>query len=67
MAGLAVAFVGAPPRLAGGGDLAEQDHLAATFRTSLVEYWRSGDRNYPPALQRVVDYWFRFHLVKGGY
>lgn len=68
VAGLAVAFVVAPPRLAGdaAGDLADQDHLAAAFRTGVVEYWRSGERNYPPALQRVVDYWFRFHLVKGG-
>ena len=68
VAGLVVAFVVAPPRLAGGGsaDLADQDRLGAAFRTSVVEYWRSGDRHYPPALQRVVDYWFRFHLVKGG-
>src|SRR5262249_5824464 len=35
-------------------------------RTAMVGYWRSGDRNYPPALQRVVDYWFRFHLIKDG-
>jgi heme/copper-type cytochrome/quinol oxidase subunit 2 len=72
VAGLAVAFVVAPPRLAGpiagqgDADLADRDRLGAAFRTSLVEYWRSGDRRYPPALQRVVDYWFRFHLVKGG-
>jgi heme/copper-type cytochrome/quinol oxidase subunit 2 len=64
-AGLVVAFVMAPPRLA-GGDLADPDHLGAAFRTSLVEYWRSGDRTSPPALQHVVDYWFRFHLFKGG-
>jgi hypothetical protein len=69
VAGLAVAFVVAPPRLAASGptgDLADQGHLAAAFRTALVGYWRSGDRNYPPALQRVVDYWYRFHLVKGA-
>ena len=66
---LAVAFVVAPPKLAASartGDLADQGHLAAAFRTALVGYWRSGDRNFPPALQRVVDYWFRFHLFKGG-
>jgi hypothetical protein len=70
---LAAAFVVAPPRLAaidpaggGTGDLADENHLVAAFRTAVVGYWRSGDRNYPPALQRVVDYWFRFHLVKGG-
>ena len=69
VAGLAVAFVVAPPRLAANAqtaDLADQGHLAAAFRTALVGYWRSGDRNYLPALQRVVDYWFRFHLFKGG-
>lgn len=63
---LAVAFVVAPPRLAAGGDLADHAHLGAAFRASLVEYWRTGDRDYPPALQRIVDYWLRFHLVKGG-
>jgi hypothetical protein len=66
---LAAAFVVAPPRLAASGpagDLADRGHLVATFRTAVVGYWRSGERNYPPALQRVVDYWLRFHLVKGG-
>jgi hypothetical protein len=69
VAGLAAAFVVAPPRLAASGpagDLADHGHLVAAFRTAVVGYWRSGDRNYPPALQRVVDYWFRFHLIKGG-
>lgn len=69
VAGLAAAFVVASPRLAGSGpagDLADRGHLVAAFRTALVTYWRSGDRNYPPALQRVVDYWLRFHLVKVG-
>ncbi len=69
VASLAAAFVVAPPRLAASGpagDLADRGQLGAAFRTAVVEYWRSGDRNYPPALQRVVDYWFRFHLVKGG-
>jgi hypothetical protein len=67
--GLAVAFVVVPPRLAArgsAGDLADQGHLVAAFRTAVVGYWRSGDRNFPPALQHVVDYWFRFHLIKGG-
>jgi hypothetical protein len=69
VAGLAAAFVVAPPRLAASGragDLADRGRLVAAFRTAVVGYWRSGDRNYPPALQRVVDYWFRFHLIKGG-
>ena len=69
VAGLAAAFVIGPPRLAARGpdsDLADQGHLAAAVRTAVVGYWRSGDQNYPPALQRVVDYWIRFHLIKGG-
>jgi hypothetical protein len=69
VAGLAAAFVVAPPRLAASGptgDLADHGHLVAAFRAAVVEYWRSGARDYPPALQRVVDYWFRFHLIKGG-
>jgi heme/copper-type cytochrome/quinol oxidase subunit 2 len=69
LVGLAVAFVVLPPRLAATGsadDVADRDHLVATFRTAVVGYWRSGDRNPPPDLQRVVDYWFRFHLIKGG-
>src|SRR5204862_739586 len=66
---LAAAFVVAPPRLAASGpagELADRGQLVAALRTAVVGYWRSGDRNYPPALQRVVDYWFRFHLIKGG-
>jgi hypothetical protein len=69
VAGLAAAFVVAPPRLAAtgpAGDLADHGELVAAVRTAVVGYWRSGDRNFPPALQRVVDYWFRFHLIKGG-
>ena len=67
--GLSVAFVVAPPRLAAtgsAGDLADHGHLIAAFRAAVVEYWRSGDQSSPPALQRVVDYWVRFHLIKGG-
>jgi hypothetical protein len=69
VAGLAAAFVVAPPRLAATGpaaDLADPGHLGAAVRTAVVGYWRSGDRNHPPELQRLVDYWFRFHLIKGG-
>jgi hypothetical protein len=69
VAGLTAAFVVAPPRLAASGpsgDLATEDQLIAAFRTEMLGYWRSGERNYPPGLQRVVDYWFRFHLIKGG-
>src|SRR5690349_13524931 len=69
VAGLTVAFVVVPPRLAASGpaaDLADHGRFLATVRAAVVEYWQSGARNYPPALQRVVDYWVRFHLIKGG-
>jgi hypothetical protein len=66
---LGVAFVLAPPWLAASdpaGDPTNQSQLVAAFRAGVVGYWRSGDSAYPPQLQRVVDYWFRFHLMKGG-
>jgi hypothetical protein len=69
VAGLVAAFVVAPPKLAAtgsGSDLGDVGHLRAVLRTAVVGYWRSGDRAYPPDLRRVVDYWFRFHLFKGG-
>ena len=69
VAALAAAFVVAPPRLVAtgsDGDLADHRHLVAAVRAAVVGYWRSGDVSYPPAVQRVVDYWYRFHLVKGG-
>ena len=69
LAGLIAAFVVAPPRLAAGrstADLADPARLVARFRTAQVGYWASGAREYPAGLQRVVDYWLRFHLVKGG-
>jgi hypothetical protein len=69
VAGLVAAFVVVPPRLAASGpagDLADRGQPGVAFRTAVVGYWRSGERTYPPALQRVVDYWFRFHLIKGG-
>jgi heme/copper-type cytochrome/quinol oxidase subunit 2 len=64
---LGAAFVLAPGRLAAKGSergFAEQHNLVDALRPAFVEYWRSGDRAFPPDLQRVVDYWFRFHVVK---
>jgi transposase InsO family protein len=69
VAGLGAAFVVGPPRLAASGPtagLTDQARLVGAVRPALVEYWRSGNLEYPPALRHVVDYWFRFHLVKGG-
>jgi hypothetical protein len=70
-AALAAAFVVAPPVLAGvgsdvdlGTDLGDERRLSDAFRVAFVGYWRSGEREFPPDLRSVVDYWFRFHVVK---
>jgi hypothetical protein len=67
--GLGVAFVVVPPWLATRGsahDLANRHRLGIAVRRAVAGYWRSGDRGFPPALQQIVDYWFRFHLIKAG-
>jgi hypothetical protein len=46
------------------GGYADERHLTEALREAFVEYWRSGDRDFPPALDRVVDYWFRYHVAK---
>ena len=68
VATLLVAFVLAPAVLATNGssaDLATHGRLISAFRDAFVAYWRSGDGVVDPGLQRVVDYWFRYHLAKG--
>ncbi|TYB45312.1 hypothetical protein [Actinomadura chibensis] len=68
VAALAVAFVFVPWIAAGagpGGGYDSEGDLRDALRESFVAYWRSGDRDVSPGLERVVDYWFRFHLVKG--
>lgn len=71
LAALAVALVAAlfvvPPTLAESGSAGgsvDQGNLGKAFREAFVEYWSSGDRDFSPGLERVVDYWFRFHVVK---
>lgn len=67
-AALIVAFVVAPATLAATAsttDLTSQGRLIAAFRSAFVAYWSSGDRVFTPGLQRVVDYWFRYHIAKG--
>jgi hypothetical protein len=67
-AALIVAFVLAPAWLAANGsttDLTTQGRLMAAFRGAFVAYWDSGHRAFDPGLQRVVDYWFRYHIAKG--
>lgn len=65
---LGAAFVLVPGRVAAigsDGDLFRQRNLIDALSPAFVKYWRSGDQGFPPELQRVVDYWFRFHVVKG--
>jgi hypothetical protein len=67
-AALIVAFVYAPAALAANGstqDLTDEAGLIATFRSAFVTYWATGGRAFQPGLQRVVDYWFRYHIAKG--
>lgn len=65
---LAAAFVVAPRMLAGigGGGFAGRRSLVKALRKSLIGYWNSGDRDLSPDLQRVVDYWLRYHLAKAA-
>jgi hypothetical protein len=67
-AALLVAFVWAPGALASNAstsDLTGNDRIVAAFRGAFVTYWASGDRAFDPGMQRVVDYWFRYHVAKG--
>jgi hypothetical protein len=68
-AALVAAFVAAPPVLAGGGSaggFADEAHLTDAVRAAFVGYWRSGRADLTPDLDRIVDYWFGFHLVKAA-
>ncbi|WP_380282399.1 hypothetical protein [Kitasatospora purpeofusca] len=49
-----------------GGGFGDQRHLIDSFSASFVGYWRSGDRNLSPDLERVVDYWLSYHVVKAS-
>ncbi|MEV4641480.1 hypothetical protein AB0J80_29460 [Actinoplanes sp. NPDC049548] len=66
-AALAAAFVLAPPALvrsSSGAGFDDQRHLVEALRPAFAEYWRSGGRDLSPGMADVVDYWFRYHLVK---
>lgn len=66
-AALGAAFVVAPGILAGrtpGGGYADEEALVRGMRTAFVAYWSSGDRAYPAVLERLVDYWIDYHIVK---
>ncbi|WP_433362861.1 hypothetical protein ACQPZX_31070 [Actinoplanes sp. CA-142083] len=63
---LGVALFVAPPPLAGvgGAGYAGQRELSAALDQAFVDYWRAGGRSLSPELQQVVDYWFRFHVIR---
>jgi hypothetical protein len=66
-AALGVAFVYAPRLMAAstpGGGFSDQRSLIAYLRNAFVGYWGSGSRSFAPQMQRVVDYWFRYHVAK---
>jgi hypothetical protein len=47
-----------------GGGFSDQRSLIAYLRDAFVGYWGSGSRNYSPQMQRIVDYWVRYHVAK---
>ncbi|MGW7099620.1 hypothetical protein [Streptomyces sp. NPDC054838] len=61
-------FVVAPGPLAAsggsGGNYVDQRNLTEALRQAFVAYWSSGDRDFSPGLDRVVNYWFRYHVAK---
>lgn len=63
---LAAAFVVAPRTLAASrsGGFVDERSLVEALREAFVEYWSSGDRDFSPGLERVVDYWVRYHVAK---
>lgn len=66
---LVPAFVFAPPMLAANGSeggLSDQRKLISAVNGAFIEYWRSGDRPFTPGMQRLVDYWSRFHVAKAA-
>jgi hypothetical protein len=66
--GLAAAFVVAPARLAATSssrDLTSKPAFDRALDKAFVAYWDSGLRDRPPSLDRVVAYFFRYHVAKG--
>ncbi|MFF4319480.1 hypothetical protein [Streptomyces sp. NPDC001568] len=67
-AALLFAFVVAPRTLAARGahqEFAGQGDLVAASGEAFVGYWGSGGRALTPDLERLVDYWYRYHVAKG--
>ena len=66
-AALVAAFVSVPRLVAAstrGGGFSDQRSLIASLRDAFVGYWGSDSRSFAPPMQRVVDYWFRYHVAK---
>jgi hypothetical protein len=43
---------------------ADQRNLVNAVSNAFDGYWNSGGGEFTPDMERVVDYWFRFHLAK---
>ncbi|MFD6392033.1 hypothetical protein [Nocardia sp. NPDC060259] len=64
---LVVAFVLVPGMAAGWGSeggIGDEGELRGALRVAFVGYWSSGAGEFSPALDDVVEYWFRYHVVK---
>ncbi|MGW6425000.1 hypothetical protein ACWF82_20195 [Nocardia sp. NPDC055053] len=64
---LVVAFVLVPGMVAGWGSeggIGDEGELRGALRVAFVGYWSSGAGEFSPALDDVVEYWFRYHVVK---
>jgi hypothetical protein len=60
-------FVFAPPLVAAlwtGSHFGGERSLAEASRAALAGFLSSGGRDLPADLQRIVDYWLAFHVVK---
>lgn len=70
VAALSAAFVVAPRRLAASTSddvgFADRGALVGALREAFAEYWTSGARELSPAMDSVVDYWFRYHVAKAA-
>ncbi|GAA3295241.1 hypothetical protein Dvina_30545 [Dactylosporangium vinaceum] len=67
---LSTAFLLAPPPLAAlgpDGGYADEPALTDAAGTAFTGYWSSGEAGLTPDLERLVDYWVRFHIFKTAF
>ncbi|MBU2670929.1 hypothetical protein KOI35_46270 [Actinoplanes bogorensis] len=67
-AALIAAFVLAPPLLAAtwtGNGITSHGSLVQASEEAFAGYWQAGGGALDASLQRIVDYWYAFHIVKG--